>query len=426
MKTERRRLPRPERRSREPLRIDPRMARRVAPLILAFVGCTGLERNAVPEHLVDDARIAGYRDIRTWGDGFSAAFQASLARSFSEENPEDFPRAPGGARTYHALVLSAGGSHGAFGAGLLCGWSKNSRPPFKVVTGVSTGALIAPFAFVGSSRDNTLREVYTTVSQADIVEERSIWNWFTSDSIGDTAPLERLVRKFIDAELLEEVAAAHRAGRRLYVGTTNLDAQRLVIWDLGAIASSGQPDALRVFRDVLMASTAIPVVFPPRYIEVEARGKTYDEMHVDGAVRKLLLAPFAVLDAGVAARQAGISREDLRVVLHVVRNGQMQRRWQRVAPRSTAIAQRALATMTNAMAAQEIYWVYTVARKRGVEFRFSSIPEGVPVSAEEAFGREEMNRVFEIGYRMGLSGEKAWQREPPKEVLADGALPRSR
>lgn len=395
-------------------------------MLLALSGCAGLQRNAVPEHLVESAAVAGYTDIRAWGDEFSEVFQASLVRSFSEELPGDFPRVADGSRTYHALALSAGGSHGAFGAGLLCGWSKNgSRPPFKLVTGVSTGAIIAPFAFVGPSRDHSLREVYTSVSQTDIVEERSFWNWFTSDSIGDTTPLAKLLNRYIDAELLAQVADAHRSGRRLYVGTTNLDAQRLVIWDLGAIAASDRSDALQLFRDVLMASAAIPVIFPPIYIKVEAERKAYDEMHVDGAVRQQLIAPFAVLDGVSAAQEAGLSRDQVRAVLYVVRNGQLHRRWQSVAPRTTAIAQRALTTMTNSMAAQEIYWAFSVARRRGVEFRIAAIPETFQPSSEGEFNRAEMGRVFELGYQMGLTGN-AWERKPPNELLggAGGEAPR--
>lgn len=387
------------------------------PLLLALVGCAGLRRNAVPEHLVDSAQIAGYTGIRSWGDQFSEVFQASLIRSFSEERPGDFLRELDGSRTYHALTLSAGGSDGAFGAGLLCGWSESgSRPPFKLVTGVSTGALIAPFAFVGSSRDHSLREIYTSISQVNVIEERAFWNWFTSDSIGDTKPLAKLLRRYIDADLLSEVAAAHLTGRRLYVGTTNLDAQRLVIWDLGAIATSGQPDALQLFRDVLMASAAIPVVFPPIYFEVEAGGQRYDEMHVDGAVRQQLIAPFAVLDGVGAAQEAGLSQAQVHAVLYVVRNGPIHRRWQTIAPRTTAIAQRALATMTNTMAVQEIYWAFTVAKQRGVEFRLSAIPESFRPSSGAEFDRVEMNRLFELGYQMGLTGS-AWEHTPPNEVL---------
>ena len=390
------------------------------PVLLALVGCAGLRRNAVAEHLADSAQIAGYTGIRSWGDEFSEVFQASLIRSFSEERPGDFPRESDGSRTYHALALSAGGSDGAFGTGLLCGWSESdSRPPFKLVTGVSTGALIAPFAFVGSSRDHSLREIYTSISQADVVEWRAFWNWFTSDSIGDPKPLAKLLRRYIDAILLKQVAAAHLAGRRLYVGTTNLDAQRLVIWDLGAIATSGQPDALQLFRDVLMASAAVPVLFPPTYIEVEVQGQRYDEMHVDGAVRQQLIAPFAVLDGIGAAQEAGLSPTQVRAVLYVVRNGPIHRRWQPTAPRTTAIAQRALATMTNTMAVQEIYRAFSVAKKRGVEFRMSAIPETFRPSFEAEFDRVEMNRVFDLGYQTGLTGS-TWEHTPANEVLGSG------
>ena len=154
---------------------------------------------------------------------------------------------------------------------MLCGWTEHGdRPRFKLVTGISTGSLIAPFAFLGPEYDAKLKEVYTTISTKNIYQVHSLLKMLRSDSIADTWPLAELAAKSMDDDLLRAIAAEHQKGRRLFVGTTNLDAQRLVIWDMGAIAAIGTPEAFKLFRRILLASAAIPVMFPPIYLEVEA------------------------------------------------------------------------------------------------------------------------------------------------------------
>jgi predicted acylesterase/phospholipase RssA len=164
----------------------------------------------------------------------------------------------------------------------------------------NTGSLIAPFAFLGPEYDTRLKEVYTTISTKNIFVVRSLLKMLRSDSIADTWPLAELAANSMDDDMLRAIAAEHQKGRRLFVGTTNLDAQRLVIWDMGAIATIGTPEAFNLFRRLLLASAAIPVMFPPVYLDVEAGGDKYDELHVDGSAVAEVIAyeytfrPFAV------------------------------------------------------------------------------------------------------------------------------------
>ena len=198
-------------------------------------------------------------------------FQKGLLESFRQEDPRDFPPQSDGTRTYPALTLSGGGANGAYGAGLLNGWSEEgSRPVFKIVTGVSTGALIAPMVFLGSEYDGKLKEFYTTISSKDIFKKKGILGIIGGNSLASTKPLAHRIAKGVDESFLQAVADAHSQGRRLYIGTTNLDSQRLVVWDMGAIASSGDKGALELFRKIMLASASIPVIFPPVYIDVEA------------------------------------------------------------------------------------------------------------------------------------------------------------
>ncbi len=181
------------------------------------------------------------------------------------------------------LAISGGGENGAYGAGLLCGWTEaGTRPEFKLVTGISTGALTAPFAFLGPAYDQQLKDVYTTITAKDVLEERGIFAAIWNDAMADNAPLQNLVAKYVDADLLAAIAAEHRKGRNLLVGTTNLDARRGVVWDIGKIAEYGTPEALELVRKILIASAAIPGAFPPMMFDVEANGTKYQEMHVDG------------------------------------------------------------------------------------------------------------------------------------------------
>jgi hypothetical protein len=227
-------------------------------LVISLAGCGVLPRNPVPPDMVGDAVIPGMPDIRAWGGRRSPAMEADLADSFAQESPAEFPLAADGLIHYAHLALSGGGANGAFGAGFLKGWTETGqRPVFKIVTGVSTGALMAPFAFLGPVHDDDLQRLYTETRTGDIIQWRLhalVPQLLAGDSLADSGPLANLIARHVDADLLREVAAAHRGGRRLYIGTVDLDAQQFVVWNMGMIAVSGRPDALDLFRSIMLAS----------------------------------------------------------------------------------------------------------------------------------------------------------------------------
>ncbi|MBX9584453.1 MAG: patatin-like phospholipase family protein, partial [Gemmataceae bacterium] len=205
---------------------------------------------------------------------------------------------PAGARPYTFLALSGGGMYGAFGAGLGAGWTETgARPQFDVVTGISVGSLIAVFLFLGPRYDDLLRDEVVGVSRSDLLRLRLIATVPFAGALFNTAPIERRIERAYTPRVLAEVAAAHAAGRRLYVGTTNLDTRRLVVWDMGAIASQGTPEAYALFRRVLLASSSIPGAFPPVRLPVEVNGRRYEELHVDGGVSdEVFFRAFMVAD----------------------------------------------------------------------------------------------------------------------------------
>lgn len=380
--------------------------------LLLLAGCAGELRNPVPEPLVASAAVPGYTQIRFWGDDggslnpdvlkTQAAQVVRAAKTDKSVNLYD--------RKF--LAISGGGSNGAFGAGLLVGWTASgTRPRFDVVTGVSTGSLIAPFAFLGPDYDPQLREVYTSISGKDIFETRGLLSIVGGDSAVDDTPFKRLVARFVDDRFLAAVAREHAKGRRLLVGTTNLDAERPVIWDMGAIASSRVPNREQLFRDILVASASIPAVFPPVRLSVVADGRKYDEMHVDGGTtNQVFLLPSNFSARGV---DAIIGRTPKRT-LYVIRNGKVSPEWSVVKPRITAIAAKSLNSLIKTQGIGDLYRMYANAKRDGMDYNAVWVPESFELKEKEPFDPVYMKSLFGLAYKTGKNGIP-WSKVPPNE-----------
>ncbi len=375
-----------------------------AALVAVLLAGCGVTRNALPADLADRAAIPGMAGIRDRGDGSGGVLKKSIVAALRQAPP-------GG--PVDVLAISGGGANGAFGAGLACGWSAaGTRPTFRIVTGISTGALMAPFVFLGPGYDGKLKMLYTTTGTADIYRMRSIFEILGgADSLIDTAPLDALIAETIDEKIIRAVAAEHRRGRRLFIGTTNLDASRLVVWDMGAIASSENPGAPDLFRKVLRASASIPTAFPPVYIEVTAGGKQYDEMHVDGGVSKKVFFHGSAVDFRAAARAAGIAGGvDLRV--YVIFNSQVGMRYGTVRPRPLPIAKQSALKLMTMQGIGDLYRIYAIARSRGIDYNLAYIPDEFRPAAREVFDPQEMTRLFELGFTLAADGYP-WRKHPP-------------
>jgi hypothetical protein len=380
--------------------------------LAGLAGCAILPRNAVPPELIPEAVVPGMPDIRAPAGRPSAAMADDLARSFAQESPADFPVGPDGYVHYAHLALSGGGPNGAFGAGFLNGWTKTgTRPKFKIVTGVSTGALMAPFAMLGPAYDDALREFYTTTASRNIFRLLSILpQLLRGEALADTGPLVALIAQHVDAAFLREIAKAHERGQRLYIGTADLDSQRFVVWNMGHLAASGHPDALDMFRRIMLASASIPVAFPPVFFEVEAGGRRYDEMHVDGSVGTRVfytggLFSFRAVSA-VAGR--GTAREDV----YVIHNGQLLPTPEPTTRSIRSIAMRTFESSGKAAAVGDLFRIYAVTRREGAGYRWTTIPGGVEITGDEVFDPVKMTELYEIGYRNATAGP-AWWTDPP-------------
>ena len=377
-----------------------------------MVGGCGITRNALPGSLVNEAQPTAVSDVRAWGDEPSALFQRDFVESIRQARKHTPVVGVDKDGWVNVLALSGGGSRGAFGAGFLNGWSETGhRPEFKLVTGVSSGALIAPLAFLGPKYDAQLKEFYTTVTTSDVLEFR-VWQILAgSDSIGDSSPLAKLIREAISPEVFAEIAREHARGRRLYILTTNLDARRGVVWNMGAIAARGTPEALTLFRDVLRASAAIPVAMGPVYLPVTANAKAYDEMHVDGAITSEIFFYGSLLDISAGLRTAGVTQTP-KVRIYIVRNSQIRTPYQQVRPRMQAIASRAMVGLIDSHAMGDMYRIYTVAQRDGVDFNLAFIPGDFEPSNAVEFVPKKMTELFTLGCGLARDGYP-WKKTPP-------------
>jgi hypothetical protein len=292
------------------------------------------------------------------------------------------------------LALSGGGEDGAFGAGVLAGLSaKGARPEFAVVTGASTGALMAPYVFLGSRYDDALRRIYTETNAGDVFELAA-----TPESLFDTWPLKKTIQKSITTELLAEIATEHRKGRRLFAVTTNLDAGRPVVWNLGAIAARGGETALNLFRDVLLASSSIPGFFPPVHIAVEANGKAFKEMHADGSIR----APFYVAPDGILAGRNGARLPAKQ--LYVLVNNKLNLDFQVTESSVPGVLSRSISIALKMALRSDLARVGATAQRQGIELAISLVPPAFNVEARGAFDPNYMQALFEFGARQAQSG----------------------
>jgi predicted patatin/cPLA2 family phospholipase len=378
----------------------------MAAIGIAVGACSIPERGpAVPRADTERALPLGIANARFYPDGDPQPMIADATEALQRE----IAALPTGAKLPPAvyLAVSGGGDNGAFGAGLLNAWTETgTRPQFKGVTGVSTGALIAPLAFLGPQYDPVLREVYTTINADLVFRFRGISAAVFDDGMADTTPLSALIAKFFDQKMLDAIAAEYRKGRLLLIGTTNLDAQRPVIWNIGAIADSGKPGALALVHQILRASAAIPGAFQPVLIDVELDGRKYQELHVDGgAIAQLFLYPPSIdLD------RIGVKRERR---AYIIRNARLDPDWATSERRTISIAGRAISTMLASSGRNDVLRVYFITRRDGVGYNLAYIGHDFDAPEKKGeFDQVYMRALYDYGYREAKAGLE-WHKAPP-------------
>ncbi len=389
-------------------------------LIVIFIlflqtSCSTMRTHPLPAAMVPYAEIPGFKNIRTSftnGDD-PVVKQQSLerVRQLAKTYPGTMFHQKG---AFTLLVISGGADYGAFSAGLLNGWTKTgTRPTFTTITGISTGALIAPFAFAGPKYDAELKKVYTTTETKDVLSDKSLlWTLATGgSSLKSTKPLQDLIARYVDEEMINDIAKGFHQGRRLYVGTSNLYARKLIVWDMTRIAASSNPQKIELFRKILLASASIPVVMPPVYFDVIAKGKYYTEMHVDGGT-SFAVFPSRIFSDTQAAKKHLNLKEKPNVKIYVIRNNQNQFHYKIVKPGLFTIGKRAIESVTAAQGAADVVFIYLYALLTGVDFNLANIPNSFDSSSEELFDIQRMTHLYNIGYSKAIKGYP-WQKVPP-------------
>jgi predicted acylesterase/phospholipase RssA len=386
-------------------------------------GCASLApRNVLPQANAGQIELEGFHNIRFWGDASAREIQAIMMADTPKTETRKTETSLSSRIERHPpasnlLAISGGAENGAFGAGLLVGWSDaGTRPTFDLVTGVSSGALIAPFVFLGREHDGQLREIFTKYGRKDIFTY-NVHGLIEGSALADDTPLTKLIEKYVDQALLQEVARERIKGRILLIGTTSLDTQRPVLWDMGRIAMSNNREALGLFRKILLASATLPGVFPPVRIQVRVGGQSYDELHVDGGVtRQVFIAPsiFSVVSHGQKGKPVASPH------LYVIRNGKIDPEWQSVSENVVSITQRSISTLIKNQAIGDLYRIYSVTKDQGIEFNLASIPADFTQTSDEPFDQKYMTALFNRGYELGHDNY-AWVKAPPGLELATQA-----
>ncbi len=359
-------------------------------LSTALLGaCASDPRTPFTEAEQMTAVAIGAPNIRYWADSTASTVQGVARRAVVQKG-----------RPFVYLALSGGGGSGAFGAGVLNGWSESgTRPEFTIVSGVSTGALIAPFAFLGPDYDDRLRQIYTNGEAQRLIGQPNPLGALFGPGVFGRGRLRRLVERYLDDDLIRAIAREDQKGRRLLVVTTNLDAQRAVVWDMGAIAASGEPKAFELFRDVLAASASVPVVFAPQLIDVEANEKVFQEMHADGTLSApVYTLPDAVLFGGKAIWRAR------RPALYVIVNARIDPGFAVVPDQVEAIAAQSLSTLNRVGTKAVLAQTYSVATREGLSFHLSYIGRDHPDSGGTGFETDAMRQLYDYGYEKARSG----------------------
>ncbi|MDV5169616.1 patatin-like phospholipase family protein [Photobacterium rosenbergii] len=393
-----------------------------------------MHRNAPLVQLSSSDRLFDSQKIRAWGD---QPFLIEDYLAIELERSDSFDRSlivdeEGTLKPQHYLTISGGGANGAYGAGLMNGLTKSGqRPEYRFVTGISTGAILGLYAFLGEDYNHKLEEFYTQTSDEDLYQTRYFWQLFSSPSLLDTSKFEALVRDEIDREMMDRVKEQHLRGRTFLVKTTDLDSQRPVIWNMGVIAMLDGAEAEYLFESVIIASASIPGLFEPVLIPVEVDGVIYDELHVDGGVvaqvffipEDLDIEQFEMVENSQFS-ELGISLSDRREShIWLINNSRIGNVWQPVQPRLTDITGRSISTMLKHQGRNNLVQIYKQSQLTNSTFNLSYINHQVPDAPEHApFDQDYMQHIYCYGYAQGLNPHH-WSHRFPDNSEMQATIP---
>lgn len=355
---------------------------------------------------------------RWWGDAAPPLLEESL-KQHSVILKQRFPDAvitnttePPQRPKYNSLIISGGGADGAFGAGVIVGWTKSGkRPQFEVVSGTSTGAVIAPFAFLGPKYDDILYDIYANLTREKVYKSELLKGIFGGSAIADTTSLKEQIKQHIDLNLIKKIAIEHRKARSLFVVTTHFDAMRPMIWDIGHIAENENEEAVLLIRKIILASASIPVLFPPVKFERQIEGKIYSELHVDGGVTRNAFSYPAKISIADIERIQGLEFERN---IYVIQNSN-NRLYYEPAPTDLAgIASRTTFGLLQNKTNADIEKIYYLSQRDGVNFHMIEIPDSFRADKAIEFDSTYINALLKLGVEVAQQ-DSFWHKLPPSE-----------
>ncbi|WP_394240784.1 patatin-like phospholipase family protein [Vibrio astriarenae] len=373
----------------------------VAVIVLLIVsGCTSTPQRNTSE-LSEGFKPLNIEHARFWdGDNTNLAGYDFLREyeTLLLHKPADEP--------VRYLALSGGGVNGAFAAGILNAWSDTGqRPDFDVISGISTGAIVSVFAYLGESYDEALKSYYTETTLDEMFKRNSFLSMVSRNAIVDVSGFEKKVRDAVDQDMLSALAAERDKGRLLLIGTTNLDYEKLALWDIGRIAKHGSPESMELIQDIIIASSSIPGLFPAKLINVYDGEHQLDELHVDGGVsRQVFFAPQWI--------RKTIVEEERGQEVYVIRNGRLRPTYRVIDYDLATISARSLSSLTRNQGVGDVDFIYYFCRHNSIDFMLAHIDSDFEYFAEDEEPLEYMRWLYEYGYSKVINND-AWSDIPP-------------
>ena len=394
-----------------------------ATLATFFAGCRAMQGPARTVPLPPNTRPDSLIDADDPAESLNPLTADELAGAAEQLKEMRKQKAKGkaGGKKYEMLVLSGGAVYGAYSAGILAGWTAHGdRPQFDVVTGISTGSLIAPLAFLGPKYDDLIKTRYTGVRNEDLFKIRRQLRGLFQESVADVTPFREKLYESLNADIIRAVAAEHATGRRCYVGSTNLDTKRLIVWDLGAIAARNTPEADVLFREVIVASCSIPGFFPSVRFDVLIDNAAFQELHVDGGITQSMFFRAPHVEPSQRETFGPQSLADSNLYMLVA--GKLYPDPEGVKPRTIAVVGASVSALLYASARQDLYRLYLLSIVTGMNYYFAAIPPDFKTTGSSTnFDPVQMQKLYDEGFRLGAEGVVKTPAAPGKKVVLGAA-----
>ena len=310
------------------------------------------------------------------------------------------------------LALSGGGANGAFGAGILIGLEESGQlKDYSIVTGISAGALMAPFVFIGGDAFSRMKDVMLNINDKSVLGKKNFLNTVFKDAFTDGENLYQFIAEAFPEPMIEQIAAQHRSGKRLFIGTTHFDSGELVIWNIGAIANSDMPDKSELIYKVLAASASIPGVFPPQFIDVEHEGEIFEELHVDGGLATQVFFNPSNFDYQQISDALGLETPPQ---LDVIRNGALKAPYHSLRDKGLDLVAKSVSSLTLAQTRGDLYRMKYISEINNIDMQFTYIERdfGYAKRTKDMFDEHYLLTIYEYGYYKATHG-KPWVTELP-------------